>query len=105
MGKSSLLNTLLGRRRVSTSATPGHTKHLQTMHVTKDLVLCDSPGVVHPQVGVPRALQVIFGLYPIAQVREPFTHVRFIAEHCWPPLPAAFGLLHVARQVRARVWC
>ncbi len=68
MGKSTLLNEILGTNKVSTSATPGHTKHMQTHYVTPQLVLCDCPGVVFPQIGVPRPLQVIFGTYPIAQV-------------------------------------
>ncbi len=68
MGKSTLLNDILGTNKVSTSATPGHTKHMQTHYVTRQLVLCDCPGVVFPQVGIPRPLQVIFGTYPIAQV-------------------------------------
>ncbi len=68
MGKSTLLNEILGTKKVSTSATPGHTKHMQTHYVTPQLVLCDCPGVVFPQMGVPRPLQVIFGTYPIAQV-------------------------------------
>eukprot|EP00960_Hanusia_phi_P061388 764831-Hanusia_phi.AAC.3 len=33
-----------------------------------------------------RARQVIFGSYRIAQVREPYSVVRFIAEKCDPPL-------------------
>ncbi len=70
MGKSTLLNDILGTKKVSTSATPGHTKHMQTHYVTPQLVLCDCPGVVFPQIGVPRPLQVIFGTYPIAQVMK-----------------------------------
>ncbi len=32
VGKSSLINGLMGRKVVSTSRTPGHTKHFQTMY-------------------------------------------------------------------------
>ena len=34
-GKSSLINSLMGKRVVSVSKTPGHTKHFQTIFVTK----------------------------------------------------------------------
>jgi ribosome biogenesis GTPase A len=100
VGKSSLLNTLLGKKKVSVSPTPGHTKHIQTHYVTQQLVLCDCPGVVHPKLHIPKAMQVVFGLYPIAQVREPFSNVRFVAENCWPRLDKSLKLHHIASKVR-----
>ncbi|CAM9946536.1 unnamed protein product, partial [Phaeothamnion confervicola] len=100
VGKSSLLNTLLGKKKVSTSATPGHTKHMQTHFLCRTVLLCDCPGVIFPQTGVPRPLQasacVVFGSYPIAQMREPFAVVRYVAECCWPPLPTVFKLHAIA---------
>ena len=47
-------------------------------------------GVESPPVGpfnVPKALQVLFGSCRIAQVREPYHIIRFMAERCLPPLP------------------
>eukprot|EP00953_Heterococcus_sp_UTEX-ZZ885_P007571 4580-Heterococcus_DN1.PRE.1 len=41
-------------------------------------------------------MQVVFGLYPIAQVREPFSNVRFVAENCWPRLDKSLKLHHIA---------
>ena len=41
-GKSTLMNAMAGRKVTSTSATPGHTKHIQTWYVVfrmKDLTL------------------------------------------------------------------
>jgi hypothetical protein len=35
---------------------------------------------VFPAVDVPKAVQVLMGLYPIAQVAEPFSAIQFIAE-------------------------
>jgi hypothetical protein len=35
---------------------------------------------------IPRELQVIFGTFRIAQVREPYSIIRYAAERCWPPL-------------------
>ena len=35
VGKSSLINGIMGRKVVSTSRTPGHTKHFQTIYITK----------------------------------------------------------------------
>ena len=79
VGKSSLLNSLLGKKRVSVSKTPGHTKHFQTLFLTNNVRLCDCPGLVFPSK-VPKPLQVLMGSFPIAQVREPYSVVNFLAE-------------------------
>lgn len=57
VGKSSLLNALMGRKVVSVSRTPGHTKHFQTIFLTDNVRLCDCPGLVFPSLQ-PKALQV-----------------------------------------------
>ncbi|KAJ2309076.1 hypothetical protein IWW54_003928 [Coemansia sp. RSA 2705] len=79
VGKSTIINSIVKRTVVSTSRTPGHTKHFQTIHVTPTLRLCDCPGLVFPCV-VSRPLQVLAGLYNTAQVQEPYTAVQFLAE-------------------------
>ncbi|KAJ2082622.1 hypothetical protein H4R24_001452 [Coemansia sp. RSA 988] len=79
VGKSTVINSIVRRTVVSTSRTPGHTKHFQTIHVTPTLRLCDCPGLVFPCV-VERPMQVLAGLYNIAQVQEPYTSVQFLAE-------------------------
>ncbi len=57
VGKSSLMNGLCGRKVVSASRTPGHTKHFQTIFLTPTVRLCDSPGLVFPSL-VDKQLQV-----------------------------------------------
>jgi len=47
----------VGVKVVSVSRTPGHTKHFQTIFLTRNVRLCDSPGLVFPSV-VARPLQV-----------------------------------------------
>lgn len=42
---------------VSTSKTPGHTKHLQTIFLTPTVRLCDCPGLVFPSL-IEKQLQV-----------------------------------------------
>ncbi|KAF9583484.1 Guanine nucleotide-binding-like protein 1 [Lunasporangiospora selenospora] len=78
VGKSSLINSIMGRTVVSTSKTPGHTKHFQTIHLTHNVRLCDSPGLVFPSI-LPKALQILSGMYPIAQVQEPYSVVQYLA--------------------------
>ncbi|ETP44579.1 hypothetical protein F442_08854 [Phytophthora nicotianae P10297] len=104
VGKSSLLNSVFDRKLVSVSATPGHTKHLQTHYfervemlersdgVFSRVLVCDCPGVVFPRFNVPVLLQILFGSFPIAQTREPFSAVRFIAENCVPHLHEVYKL-------------
>lgn len=57
VGKSSILNSIVGHKVVSVSRTPGHTKHFQTIQLTPTVRLCDCPGLVFPSY-VERPLQV-----------------------------------------------
>lgn len=59
VGKSSVLNSLVGRKVVSVSRTPGHTKYFQTYYLTPTVKLCDCPGLVFPSL-VNKQLQVQF---------------------------------------------
>ena len=79
VGKSSLINSLLGRKQVSVSRTPGNTKHFQTIFLANTVRLCDCPGLVFPSK-VPKPLQVLMGSFPISQVREPYSVVLYLAE-------------------------
>ena len=44
---SCLVTVCLGVVRVAVSATPGKTKHFQTLVVSDSLLLCDCPGECH----------------------------------------------------------
>ncbi|KAK0563914.1 hypothetical protein OC844_001963 [Tilletia horrida] len=70
VGKSSTINALLGSKKVSVSATPGKTKHFQTLHLSPDVILCDCPGLVFPQFATSSAELVVDGVLPIDQMRE-----------------------------------
>ncbi|KAL6426727.1 hypothetical protein ACFW04_009230 [Cataglyphis niger] len=91
VGKSSLMNALMGKKVVSVSRTPGHTKHFQTIYLTKTVCLCDCPGLVFPST-VPKQLQILMGSFPIAQVREPYTTIKFLAERI--DLPKLLRISH-----------
>merc|ERR1712045_566864 len=86
VGKSSLINSIMGSKVVSVKATPGHTKTLQTMILDERTALCDSPGVVFPRLEVSRESQIIGMLIPVAQVREPFSAIRWVMEKAVKPL-------------------
>jgi large subunit GTPase 1 len=70
VGKSSTINALLGAKKVSVSATPGKTKHFQTIHLSERVVLCDCPGLVFPNFATTKAELVCAGVLPIDQLRE-----------------------------------
>jgi len=53
------MNGLIGKKVVSTSVTPGHTKYFQTYFLTPTVKLCDSPGLVFPSL-IDKQLQVGF---------------------------------------------
>ncbi|KAI3384547.1 hypothetical protein SNEBB_003614 [Seison nebaliae] len=80
VGKSTVINCLKGKKVVSVSRTPGHTKYFQTIHLTKTIRLCDCPGLVFPSL-CPKTLQILSGVYPVAQVREPLSVVQYLSEH------------------------
>lgn len=62
VGKSSLLNALLGATRVSAGRTPGKTKHWQTLlwGPRREVRIVDCPGLVCPSL-VPMEMQAMSG--------------------------------------------
>lgn len=70
VGKSSTINSLTGSKKVNVSATPGKTKHFQTIKLSEEMTLCDCPGLVFPNFAFTKAEMVINGVLPIDQLRE-----------------------------------
>ncbi|ODN05747.1 Guanine nucleotide-binding protein-like 1 [Orchesella cincta] len=99
VGKSSLINALMGKKVVSVSKTPGHTKHFQTIFLTPNVRLCDCPGLIFPSK-IPKSLQVLCGSYPIAQLREPYSTIKYLAERL--DLPKILRITHPEGESE---WC
>ncbi|XP_058024225.1 guanine nucleotide-binding protein-like 1 isoform X2 [Ahaetulla prasina] len=91
VGKSSLINGLVGRKVVSVSRTPGHTKYFQTYFLTPTVKLCDCPGLIFPSL-VDKKQQILAGIYPISQIQEPYTPVGYLASRI--PVQALLKLRH-----------
>ncbi|CAJ1930496.1 unnamed protein product [Cylindrotheca closterium] len=81
VGKSSVINVLMGNAkhahgvtRVGVAAMPGKTKHFQTLLLPDrdDILLCDCPGLVFPSFVNNTADLIAAGVYPIAQMRDPW---------------------------------
>uniref|UniRef100_A0AAY4DW47 Large subunit GTPase 1 homolog n=1 Tax=Denticeps clupeoides TaxID=299321 RepID=A0AAY4DW47_9TELE len=86
VGKSSTINTIFRNKKVSVSATPGHTKHFQTLFVEPGLCLCDCPGLVMPSFVSTKAEMICCGILPIDQMRD---HVPTIPREV---LEATYGI-------------
>ncbi|XP_013192787.2 large subunit GTPase 1 homolog [Amyelois transitella] len=52
VGKSSTVNVLMQTKKVSVSAMPGHTRHIQSLVLDEQLELLDCPGLVLPAYAV-----------------------------------------------------
>ncbi|KAI5287607.1 hypothetical protein KEM52_001509 [Ascosphaera acerosa] len=93
VGKSSTINALLGAKKVSVSATPGKTKHFQTLYLTPTLLLCDCPGLVFPNFATTKAELVVSGILPIDQLREYYGPAGLVAQRIPRPfLEAVYGM-------------
>ncbi|XP_071898431.1 large subunit GTPase 1 homolog isoform X1 [Anas platyrhynchos] len=81
VGKSSTINTILGDKKVSVSATPGRTKHFQTLYVEPGLCLCDCPGLVMPSFISTKAEMICSGILPIDQMRDHVPPISLVCQH------------------------
>ncbi|OXB83134.1 UNVERIFIED_CONTAM: hypothetical protein H355_016698 [Colinus virginianus] len=79
VGKSSTINTILGDKKVSVSATPGRTKHFQTLYVEPGLCLCDCPGLVMPSFISTKAEMICSGILSIDQMRDHVPPISLIS--------------------------
>ncbi|KAF2012713.1 ribosome biogenesis GTPase-like protein Lsg1 [Aaosphaeria arxii CBS 175.79] len=93
VGKSSTINALIGAKKVSVSATPGKTKHFQTIHLSDQVILCDCPGLVFPNFATTKAELVCSGVLPIDQLREYTGPGGLVAQRIPKPfLEAIYGM-------------
>eukprot|EP00662_Eupelagonemidae_sp_cell21_P020261 gene20261-54599_t len=81
VGKSSTINALWQSKRVTVSATPGKTKHFQTLRLEHErrVMLCDCPGLVFPSFASTRDHMVVDGVLPISQLRDAITPMQIIS--------------------------
>jgi large subunit GTPase 1 len=70
VGKSSVINAVLGKKKVAVASMPGKTKHFQTLMLTDKVTLCDCPGLVFPRISSSYAEMVLNGLYSIDTLKS-----------------------------------
>ncbi|KFH47563.1 Large subunit GTPase-like protein [Hapsidospora chrysogenum ATCC 11550] len=95
VGKSSTINALIGATKVSVSATPGKTKHFQTIHLSDRVILCDCPGLVFPNFATTKADLVCNGVLPIDQMREHTGPVGLVTHRIPQPFLEAIYGIHI----------
>ena len=80
VGKSSTINALLNFKQVVVSATPGKTKHFQTLTIPDErrVMLCDCPGLVFPSFAATRESMVVDGILPVDTVKDYTTPIGLI---------------------------
>ena len=99
VGKSSTVNAIVAEKKTGVSATPGKTKHFQTLELGDDLLLADCPGLVFPSFSSSKADLVCNGVIPIDRLTDVRAPIDIIArriprdaiEHVYNmklPLPA-----------------
>lgn len=105
VGKSSTINSLCGEKKVSVSATPGKTKHFQTIQLDSSLTLCDCPGLVFPNFVSTKAELVVNGILPVDHLRDPVPAANLVAKRIpGTVLERTYGMtLHRARSEEGQV--
>ena len=80
VGKSSVINALLGQKKVAVASMPGKTKHFQTLILSDKVTLCDCPGLVFPRISASHAYMVLNGLYPIDTIKSFTEPIRILTQ-------------------------
>lgn len=70
VGKSSVINSLLQKKKVGVASQPGKTKHYQTLFLTPEILLVDCPGLVFPNVASSVAQMVLNGVVLIDTIKD-----------------------------------
>ena len=82
VGKSSSINAIIGCKKVIVSATPGKTKHFQTLTIPEErrVMLCDCPGLVFPSFAATRETMVCDGVLPVDTVKDYVSCIAVVAK-------------------------
>ena len=78
VGKSSVINVLMGVKKVTVGALPGKTKHFQTLDLGREIMLCDCPGLVFPSFANSKAEMMCCGVLPIDQMRDHISPISLV---------------------------
>ena len=87
VGKSSIINVLMKRKKVGVAMMPGKTKHYQTLFLPqelslsieeKEICLMDCPGLVFPSFTSSKADMLVNGIFPIDKLTDYHSPIHLI---------------------------
>ena len=84
VGKSSVINVLMKKKRVAVAMMPGKTRHYQTLFLPetlKEYCLMDCPGLVFPSFTSSKADMLVNGILPIDNLREYHQPISIVIQH------------------------
>ena len=76
VGKSTLINRLVGKKAAGVGNTPGFTKNLSWIRVNKDIELLDSPGILWPKLENQESAHILAAL---SSIKEEVVNIDEIA--------------------------
>jgi ribosome biogenesis GTPase A len=88
-GKSSLINTLKGKKSASTAPIAGHTRALQKIKVSNSLMMYDTPGVI--PMKLPEKHRHLLGLMSLTKLKDPIGVAYSLYEQYEEINPGAIG--------------
>ncbi|RDD52418.1 hypothetical protein BA065_01875 [Nanoarchaeota archaeon NZ13-N] len=74
-GKSSIINVLVGKRKVGVSPIPGFTKGTQIVRLSRKIYLYDTPGIVFPKR---EEIMVLLGSLEPSKAKNPIRDATFL---------------------------
>lgn len=78
VGKSTLINRLVGKKAVNVANKPGVTKQLDWIRINEDLELLDSPGILWPKLDEEK---VAFNLASLTAIKEEVLPIYDVVEY------------------------
>lgn len=78
VGKSTLINRLVGKKAVNVGNKPGVTKELNWIRINEEIELLDSPGILWPKIDVG---DVAFNLATFTAIKEEVLPIYDVCEY------------------------
>ena len=87
VGKSSIINVLMKKKKAGVASMPGRTKHYQTLFLPeepnlnigeKSICLVDCPGLIFPSFTTSKADMLVNGIYPIDTLSDIYNPIHII---------------------------
>lgn len=76
VGKSTLINRLVGKKATGVGNTPGFTKSLSWIRINKDIELLDTPGILWPKMSDQKSAHILASL---SSIKEEILNIDQIA--------------------------